>query len=105
MELTFHRVMFSRKAKAEWISDHRTITDTSAIMVRIERTNRSDWALMVSRSISESSMSIEPSVLLGVCGVSSSPLARCARISARRCLARSKAIRRRWISIQRRIIW
>lgn len=53
VEVTSHSEIFSRKLKAEWISDHKTITDTSAISVRIERTSRSDWALMVSVSISE----------------------------------------------------
>ncbi len=66
------------KPNAEWISDHRKITD-SAISIRMERTRRRDWVLIASRSSSTSSASIVPSVLLTWFG-SSSPRARWARI-------------------------
>jgi small-conductance mechanosensitive channel len=47
----------ARQRRADMLAnrDHSTITDTSAISVRIERTSRSDCALIASRSIIGSS--------------------------------------------------
>ena len=75
VDVTSHKEMFSRKPNAEWISDHRKITDSRATSIRIERTSRRDWVLIASRSSSTSSASEVPSVLLTWFG-SSSPRAR-----------------------------
>ncbi|MNF85647.1 hypothetical protein D3C84_680520 [compost metagenome] len=94
--LTCHTSMLLRKLKAELRSDHCTTTSMVKPSISRVRTRPRDWALMVSRSSSGSSTTSGISELK-----SSSSRSRWARISARLLLARSKARRRRWISIQR----
>uniref|UniRef100_A0A1A9UKC0 Uncharacterized protein n=1 Tax=Glossina austeni TaxID=7395 RepID=A0A1A9UKC0_GLOAU len=90
-----HSVIFSKKEKAECNSDHNKITDNNAIRVKIERTNCKDFALIVSKSKILLSTSAATSFNWDGDSICSSVLrARCANISARRCLALSNAILR-----------